>query len=102
MMADSIVERVARAQEDAAREWLAHYVAANPERAYFATVASVPASVRALAAIKAMRIPDRKMLDAASRAMSPGRRPTEKRVSVRAKHGIRYRAMIDAALEGTE
>jgi len=50
------------------------------------------------AAIKAMRIPDRKMLDAASRAMSPGRRPTEKRVSVRAKHGIRYRAMIDAAL----
>lgn len=57
----------------------------------------------AKAAIAAMREPNSKMLRAAEAAMSPGKRPTQKRVSVRAKHGIRYRAMIDAALsESTE
>lgn len=53
----------------------------------------------ARAAIEAMRKPSPKMLRAAGAALSPGKRPTEKRVSERAKHGIRYRAMIDAALE---
>lgn len=53
----------------------------------------------ARAAIAAMREPTKKMLDAAGASMSPAKRPTQARVSVRAKHGIRYRAMIDAALE---
>ena len=53
----------------------------------------------ARAAIEAMREPDAKMLNAACAAMSPGKRPTPKRVSVKAKHGIRYRAMIDEALK---
>lgn len=50
-------------------------------------------------AIKAMRHPTPKMLKAACAAMSPEKRPTPKTVSVRAKHGIRYRAMIDEALK---
>lgn len=53
---------------------------------------------RALLAVQEMRSPSAKMLRAAGAAMSPAKRPTEKRVSERAKHGIRYRAMIDAAL----
>lgn len=53
----------------------------------------------ARAAIEAMREPDNAMLNAASKAMSPDRRPTPKRVSVKMKHRIRYRAMIDAALK---
>jgi hypothetical protein len=52
----------------------------------------------ARAAIEALRQPNRKMLRAAAKAMSPGRRPTQARVGCMAKHGIRYRAMIDAAL----
>jgi len=52
----------------------------------------------ARAALEAMRKPTPKMLRAAAAAMSPGKRPTLERVSERAKHGIRYRAMIDAAL----
>lgn len=51
------------------------------------------------AAIEEMRSPTPKMLRAACAAMSPGKRPTRKRVSEKAKHGIRYRAMIDAAAE---
>lgn len=53
----------------------------------------------ARAAIQAMRVPTPLMFRAAARAMSQGHRPTEKRVGVKAKHGIRYRAMIDAALQ---
>lgn len=53
-------------------------------------------------AIKAMRKPDKHMIHAAAKAMSPGRRPTPERVSVAEKHAIRYRAMIDAALTDTE
>jgi len=53
----------------------------------------------ARAAIEAMRKPTPKMLSAAGKALSPGRRPTEEWISVNAKHGVRYRAMIDAALE---
>lgn len=53
----------------------------------------------ARAVIEAMRDATPKMLRAASAAMSPGKRPTPNHVSERAKHGIRYRAMIDAALE---
>lgn len=52
----------------------------------------------ARAAIEAMRDPTPKMIGAAGKALSPGRRPTEAWVSVNAKHGIRYRAMIDEAL----
>ena len=43
--------------------------------------------------------PTRKMLAAAAKAMSPGKRPTMRWVSVRKKHEIRYRAMIAAAKE---
>ena len=43
------------------------------------------------------RDPSPAMIRAACRAMSPARRPTEQWVSVREKHTIRYRAMIDAA-----
>ena len=61
---------------------------------------------RARAAIEAMREPDGRMLDAAGKAMSPAKRPTQKFVSVKRKHKIRYQAMIDAALradgEGVE
>lgn len=53
---------------------------------------------RMRAAIAAMREPTKAMLHAAAKAMSPDRRPTQKRVSVAAKHAIRYRAMIDCAL----
>jgi len=56
----------------------------------------------ARAAIEAMRSPTPSMLKAACASMSPEKRPTEKFVSVKAKHGIRYRAMIDAALEETK
>ena len=42
------------------------------------------------------------MLRAAAAAMSPNKRPTSKRVSVKAKHGIRYRAMFDAYLKESE
>jgi hypothetical protein len=52
----------------------------------------------ARAAIAAMRAPNNKMLNAAAAAMSPDKRPTQRRVSVKAKHAIRYRAMIEAAL----
>lgn len=45
------------------------------------------------------RKPTKKMLRAACAAMSPGKRPTKDRVSSKAKHGIRYRAMVDAYLK---
>lgn len=45
-----------------------------------------------------LREPTTAMLNAACAAMSPGKRPTPQRVSAKSKHGIRYRAMIDAAL----
>jgi hypothetical protein len=51
------------------------------------------------AVIEAIRQPTPKMLKAASAAMSVGKRPTQKRVSCKAKHGIRYRAMIDVLLD---
>lgn len=40
--------------------------------------------------------PTAKMLHAAAKAMSPGRRPTDEWVSVSQKHTIRYTAMIEA------
>lgn len=46
--------------------------------------------------------PTRAMLSAAAAAMSPGKRPTEKWVSVRTKHAIRYRAMIAATPGGPD
>lgn len=52
----------------------------------------------ARAAIEAMREPNNRMLHAAAKSMSPERRPTPKRVGVKEKHRIRYRAMIDAVL----
>ncbi len=41
--------------------------------------------------------PTKAMLHAAAKAMSPDRRPTPERVSVRQKHTIRYLAMVAAA-----
>lgn len=98
-MTDSMVERVAKALCDAACEdWDA--------ASYLDTANGCePEEMRdhwrmmARAAIEAMRIPSAKMLKAACKSMSPERRPTPDRVTVKAKHGIRYRAMIDAALE---
>lgn len=52
----------------------------------------------ARAAIAAMRNPNKPMIHAACKALSPGRRPTPERVSVKEKHRIRFSAMIDAAL----
>lgn len=49
--------------------------------------------------IAAIRKPSNAMLKAAGAALSPGKRPTQKHVSVKARHGIRYRAMIDEALK---
>ena len=43
------------------------------------------------------RCPDKRMIRAACKAMSPGRRPTPKRVSVARKHAIRWTAMLDAS-----
>jgi hypothetical protein len=50
--------------------------------------------------IAAMRAPDKHMLRAAAKAMSPKHRPTQKYVSNARKHAIRYVAMIEAALPG--
>lgn len=55
---------------------------------------------KAVEILKIIRQPTPKMLRAAGKALSPDRRPTPKRISVKAKHGLRYRAMIDAAIEG--
>ena len=44
--------------------------------------------------------PTRPMLKAACSAMSPGKRPTPDYVSVKEKHKIRYRAMIEAVTNG--
>lgn len=52
----------------------------------------------ASAAIEAMRTPNKAMIKAAGRAMSPDRRPTPEYMSARAKHAFRYSEMIDAAL----
>lgn len=54
------------------------------------------------AAIVAMRIPNTKMLNAAAKSMSPDLRPTPARVSNKAKHAIRYRAMLDVVLAEAE
>jgi hypothetical protein len=43
------------------------------------------------------REPTAEMIAAACKSMSPGRRPTPDRVSVREKHSIRWRAMVEAA-----
>lgn len=51
------------------------------------------------AIIKALREPTPYMIRAACKALSPGRRPTPERVSVREKHVIRWKMMIDAALK---
>jgi len=56
----------------------------------------------ARAAVKAMRVPNTKMLDAACKSMSPGWRPTPAHVSNKAKHAIRYRAMLDIVAAETE
>lgn len=56
-------------------------------------------AILARAAIEAMAAPTPRMCKAACAAMSPGKRPTPNRVSHKAKHAIRYRAMIQAALE---
>lgn len=82
-----MVERVARALCEDARM--------NPDDALGGWAHWVP---EARVAIATMRNPTAKMRRAACGAMSPGKRPTEKRVSDRAKHAIRWRAMIDAAL----
>lgn len=47
------------------------------------------------------RCPDKHMIRAACKAMSPGRRPTPGRVSVARKHAIRWTAMIAASKQAT-
>ena len=46
------------------------------------------------------REPTTKMLNAASKALSPSCRPTQEWVSVKKKHRIRYKAMIESTLGG--
>lgn len=46
-----------------------------------------------------LRDPSGAMIRSMCRAMSPGRRPTPKRVSVSEKHTIRWQAAIDRILE---
>jgi hypothetical protein len=94
-MTNPMIEKVARA------------IAANNKRGLSPDAPEVDAvwhsyCGQARAAIEAMREPSRRMLRAACKAMSPGRRPTPERVSVREKHGIRYRAMIDEVLTDGE
>lgn len=107
-MTETMVERVARAivagGQARERERVAAWPYFVPGTFYATPWGELEPEVReeylavALDAIEAMRKPSAKMLRAASKSMSPGRRPTEEWVSDRAKHGIRYRAMIDAAL----
>lgn len=84
-MSESMIERVARILEE---KFDGRDGKALP-----------PWKVVAVAAIEAMRAPNSKMCRAAGAAMSPDKRPTQKRVSHKAKHAIRYRAMIAAALQ---
>ncbi len=51
-----------------------------------------------LAVLLAIRQPTPAMLKAACGAMSPSNRPTQRRIGNKAKHGVRYRAMIDALI----
>lgn len=46
--------------------------------------------------------PDKKMLYACAGAMSPAKRSTPEKVSVKEKHRIRYRAMRDAVIGASE
>ena len=101
-----MVERVARAMVTAGQERERQRVLDMPYVLdFYATPwEETPAEFRdewlanARAAIEAMRDPAPKMLAAACKALSPERRPTDKWISVKAKHGLRYRSMIDAAL----
>lgn len=43
--------------------------------------------------------PTKAMIHAAAKCLSPDRRPTPEWLSVKEKHALRYRAMIDAAAE---
>lgn len=52
------------------------------------------------AVLRAIRTPSRKLLREIAGAMSPGKRPTQARVSENAKHGIRWRAGIDSIING--
>lgn len=87
-----MVERVARALHDARNN------AADYDADYMAEARNGYREL-ARAAIAAMREPDKAMLHAAAKAMSPGRRPAPDYVPVADKHAIRYRAMIDEALK---
>lgn len=63
-------------------------------------VLRLPAEAIAVRILLAIRNPTKRMRRAACSAMSPGKRPTDERVSNGAKHAIRWRAMIDEAVEG--
>lgn len=52
------------------------------------------------AVLDEIRTPSSKLLREIAGAMSPGKRPTQARVSERAKHGIRWRAGIDSIKRG--
>lgn len=101
-----MVERVARAMISAGQERERQRLVGVPYVSdFYATPwEEAPIEAReewlanARAAIEAMRDPTPKMLAAAGKALSPDRRPTDKWISVKAKHGLRYRSMIDAAL----
>lgn len=84
--------------ERAARALAAHKRGLPPDDPEIDRVwASYCGQVRAV--IEALRKPSSTMLRAAAAAMSSGKRPTQRRVSVRLKHAIRYRAMIGAILD---
>lgn len=97
----TMIERVTKAIQDRDIAWHVERFPEHEEAIRRAAICDLSGNYEALAkaAIEAMRVPDSAMLNAASKAMSPDRRPTPKRVSVKMKHRIRYRAMIDAALK---
>lgn len=88
-----MVERVARAMWGAREETLPERV-----RVPFDGRLTGDIFVMARSAIEAMREPTTAMKRAACKAMSPGKREGQPRVSNKEKHRIRYQAMIDAAL----
>lgn len=68
---------------------------------YWEVVGHTEAELRtiSLAVLEAIRKPTTHMCNAACKSMSPARRPTPARISNKAKHAVRYTAMIDQAIE---
>ncbi len=84
----------------------AHTPNGNPpeemREGYIEAAQAALAAIEAMGAVVVPREPTPEMLQAASAAMSPGKRPTLRFVSNSAKHRIRYQAMLAAAAAPTQ